>query len=170
MARKKTRDSKIRKMILTGLTDSQIAGALHIKKSVVAELRGNVPIAGNPIAGTISKEVEKNVQSSKTTKIKKEAGKAGGSRDPSQNKNIGSMPPDPDDAPKGQGEPEGPAGDPKSTGIKFIGGNQHMKKKTGKSGAEDEFEYECGNCGHEFNEILEKCPKCGYNLSAEASE
>lgn len=45
-----------------------------------------------------------------------------------------------------------------------------MKKKTGKSGGEDEYEYECGNCGHEFNEILETCPKCGYRLSAEASE
>jgi len=88
MARNKTREMKIRKMIEMGLSISQIAGTLHIKKTIVAGIlaeRGK-SIAGKSIAGgnagTILRESEKNVQSKKTVKPKKEAGEPGGSGNP----------------------------------------------------------------------------------------
>ena len=162
MPRKKTRETKIRNMLDMGLSITQIAGALHIKKAVVAGVlaeTGKSNAGGN--AGE-SREGKKNVQSSKTTKTKKEAGKTGGDGDPSQDKNIGEMSPDPGNAPEGS---EGPTGDPGSTGIKFIGGKKHMAKKKEGDPDPEEKEFECPHCHHEFNERSDTCPSCGKTLS-----
>lgn len=44
--------------------------------------------------------------------------------------------------------------------------NQLVTKKDNEETEEEneEFEYECGGCGHEFNETLEKCPNCGMKI------
>jgi hypothetical protein len=150
-------------MIEMGLSISQIAGALHIKKAVVAGIlaeTGKSNAGGN--AGAISREGKKNVQSKETIKPKKEAGKTGGDGDPSPGKNIGEMPPDPGNAPEGS---EGPTGNTQSNGIKFIGGKKNMANKKENDPGPEEFEYECPHCHHEFNERSDTCPSCGGSLS-----
>ena len=173
MARNKTRETKIRKMIEMGLSVSQIAGALHIKKAVIAgiiaetgksnaggnagnPIAGN-PIAGNPIAGEL-REGKKDVQSSKTTKIKKDAGKSEGDEAPD---NIESERGERSSVDQHGNLPEG-----SGEGIKFIGGKKHMGKKgENQDQAPEEFEYECPHCHHEFNEKSDTCPSCGGSLS-----
>ena len=157
-------------MIEMGLSDSQIAGALHIKKSVIAELRANSGNAGNSIAGEL-REGKKNVQSKKTVKPEKGAGETGRAGDPDNINPENGPGGDPGGAPdiSKQSDPgpgdQGPAGDPGATGIKFVGGKKHMAKKKENDPDPDEFEYECPHCHFEFNEKSDTCPSCGGSLS-----
>jgi len=133
-------------MIDMGLSDSQIAGALHIKKSLIAELR----------------EGGKNVQSKENIKPEKEAGEPAGSGDPGKDTDVGEMPPDPGSDSEG---PAGPPGDPGPGGINFVGGKKHMAKKKENDPDPEEYEYECPHCHFEFNEKSDTCPSCGGSLS-----
>lgn len=60
--------------------------------------------------------------------------------------------------------------------IVFIGGKKHKGKNTKKSGSENEndtmtkeetqqeFEWECPKCGHQWDGNPDKCPKCEAEL------
>lgn len=47
--------------------------------------------------------------------------------------------------------------------IKFIGGKKFKTEEPEK----EEFEHECAECGHEFNEELSNCPGCGVEFDLE---
>jgi len=66
---------------------------------------------------------------------------------------------------KRKSESEGSTGAPGS-GITFVGGKKTMDKKEG-SGAKEEDEYQCHNCGHVQGTPFTECPKCGSSNSFE---
>lgn len=67
----------------------------------------------------------------------------------------------------GRGDTERSDSDPSDMGegIDFVGGGKTMDKKEG-SGAKEEDEYQCYNCGY-IGAPFTECPKCGVSVSVD---
>ena len=156
---------KIRAMLGEDFTDIEISRALHVAQSTVTNFRnGDQVDSESKNQGQISSDnLDQESEHDKSLTDSEIDREVGISEDIVRNYRGGEPAgPDPGIHPTGEGseKPEGSTGNPESTGIKFVGGNKHIRIKS-----KEEYEYECGHCGYEFNEILEKCPKCGYELT-----
>ena len=138
------RMEKARKMLRDGFTDTEIAGALKIRKNVISDFRKS--------------EMVQNAR--KTIENKQTAGKLGRDGDPGKTKDKEDQQRDSDQLHTNGSTDSGESIGEPTTGITFVGGKKDMNKKE----TSEEFDCECDQCGHEFNGTPSKCPKCGAEL------
>lgn len=130
-------------MIKGGFSDSEIAGALKIGVSTVANYRG-----GNDVRN----ETIKGGRRSRKTDINGRSGDPHVNRDKKRKRKSKR---DNQDVPTiGEGTTE-TTGD---KGINFIGGKKSMPKEN------SEEEYECDQCHHIFTGQPKHCPGCGCEI------
>jgi len=139
------RMEKARKMLRDGFTDTEIAGALKIRKNVISDFRKT--------------EGVKNAR--KTIENKQTAGKLGRGRDPGKTKNQEDQQRDSDQLDDNGSHGAGESIGEPTTGITFVGGNTMVK---GEKDSSEELDWECAECGHEFNGKPARCPKCDTEL------
>lgn len=135
---------KIQKLIIVGLSDTEIGAALKISSDVVHKLRKN-------------KDVKKDVGEPENHHGSKQKTGKRRPRDTDSHKPSEDQQPVVDHI-----ENTVPAGEKK---LIFTGGKKHKGGKTdmSKDGKED-FEFECPKCHHQFNGSPDKCPKCNAEL------
>ena len=130
---------KIRAMLDEGFTDFEVARALHVAQSSVSNLRKD----------RYNNSLETKIESSNEPEINKE--------DQVENDSIENIEID-------SVENEEP------DQLNFIGGRRCESEKPDKKEiGEDEFDYECIECGFEFNEedyseLPTYCPECGIEF------
>jgi len=136
---------KIQKLIIVGLSDTEIGAALKISSDVVHKLRKNT---GGKKDGNGRRSIKNN--GSEKTDRDGGAETSGDSIDRKESR-----------------EPEHHNSDDHTAGegkITFTGGKKHQQGgKTDKEGKE-EFDWKCPKCGHEWNGSADECPQCKTKL------
>jgi len=138
-------------MIRKDFSDKDIARMADVDVDVIKNFRGNKNVQRNEYiknvgAGERDRKRKRNTGND-ATRSQDPGGKSGDQNtisDPSGESTTS----------------EGSTGDPGSKGITFVGGKKTMDKKEG-SGAKEEDEYQCYNCGHVQGTPFTECPKCG---------
>jgi rubrerythrin len=138
---------KIQKLIIVGLSDTEIGAALKISSDVVHKLRKNT---GGKKDGNGRGSIKNN--GSEKTDRERGAEAPGDAIDRKESR-----------------EPEHHNSDDHTAGgkITFTGGKKHQqggKTDMSKESKEESFEWECPFCHHQFNGSDQECPKCGKLL------
>jgi rubrerythrin len=156
MAKRKliTLDQKkrIADLVVKGLSDSEVAGALKISSETVRKIR----LDNNIVAKEVKKNepIRRHVENNGSEKTDRERG-AGAPGDPIRREESR--------------EPEHHNSDDHTAGegkITFTGGKKHQqggKTDMSKEGKE-EFDWKCPKCGHEWNGSADECPQCKTKL------
>ena len=170
---------KVRAMLEMGYTDVEISRALHVAQSTISNMRNEEQ---NDVVETESEpphesEIEPSQESEELTEeeetdlqiyemihsgytdseIAQEVGVSEdfvrNHREPETINFVGGTPPTSEEPEKNESESE------RSTGtITYVGGRKHKEPE------EEDFDWECGGCGHEFNGNPSNCPECGMEF------
>lgn len=139
--------AKLKVLIDQGFSNGEISRALKVSDETVRKYRGD----NNVKKSETNKEADK---SSRKQRFRDSRDNRNKKRQRKSEHNIPSV--------DTTGSEPGINGSTGDTGerINFVGGRDPMAKKEDS----EEFEYECENCGHEFNGKPSHCPKCGIEL------
>jgi rubrerythrin len=137
---------KIQKLIIVGLSDTEIGAALKISSDVVHKLRKNKDVKKD---GNVRRNVENH--GSEKTDRERGAETTGDSIDRKERRESDH-----------HVTSEHTAGET----ITFTGGKKHLKNGGSETmnKEKEEFEFECPKCHNQWNGSPNKCPKCGADL------